>query len=600
MSGRFAHEMPFGAEIQSDGTVRFALWAPAQEAVSVVVDGDVVPMAAGQDGWFELVTRDAGAGSRYGFRLADGFKVPDPASRLQAEDVHGDSIVVDPGAYDWRTPGWTGRPWEEAVLYELHVGTFSSEGTFEGIRRRLDHFADLGVTAIELMPIADFPGARNWGYDGVLPYAPDTRYGTPEDLKRLIDDAHGRGLMVFLDVVYNHFGPEGNYLHLYAPQTFTDRHHTPWGAAIDFSRRPVRDYFIHNALYWLEEYRFDGLRFDAVHAILDDDSPHILTELAETVRARIGKGRHAHLVLENDANQARYLRPGHYDAQWNDDCHHAAHCVLTGESGGYYADYADSPIARLGRALAEGFIYQGEPSAFRDGEPRGEPSKGLPTTAFVDFIQNHDQVGNRAFGERLTMLAQEQAVAALQAVLLLAPSVPMLFMGEEWGAKEPFLFFCDFGDELAQAVRDGRRREFARFPEFRDASARAAIPDPIAPETFAASRLDWGRCDEAALARTRRLLDQRHAHVVPRLAGARGTGYRVVGARGLAVTWSMGDGAFLRLAASLGDETAAGDFAAAGKPIFESAPDVADGARAGAMPPWSVAWFLDPSTGAHA
>lgn len=599
MSGRFVHDMPFGASVGPDGAVRFALWAPAQEAVSVDVDGEVLPMEARGGGWFELVTAEARAGSRYGFRLSDGFKVPDPASRLQAEDVHGDSVVVDPGAFAWQSADWRGRPWEETVLYELHTGTFSPEGTFDGIRRHLDHFVELGVTAVELMPVADFPGARNWGYDGVLHYAPDTRYGRPEDLKRLIDEAHGRGLMVFLDVVYNHFGPDGNYLHLYAPQMFTERHHTPWGAAIDFSRREVRDFFIHNTLYWLEEYRFDGLRFDAVHAILDDCAPHILTELAETVRSRIDD-RHVHLVLENDANQARYLDPDHYDAQWNDDCHHAAHCVLTGEDGGYYADYADRPVARLGRALAEGFVYQGEPSAFRDGETRGEPSADLPAGAFVDFIQNHDQVGNRAFGERLTALAPPEALAALQAVLLLAPAVPLLFMGEEWGAEEPFQFFCDFGGDLAQAVRDGRRREFARFPQFRDAAARAAIPDPIAPETFAASCLDWNRRNEAVEALVRRLIGLRRAHIMPRLAGACGKKHRSVGERGLTVVWAMGDGASLRLAANLGHETASGTFGAAGEPIFESASGVAETARSGSMPPWSVAWFLQPAAEARA
>ena len=340
-----------------------------------------------------------------------------------------------------------------------------------GVIDKLDHLATLGVTAIELMPVADTPGRRNWGYDGVCLFAPQSAYGRPEELKALVDAAHGRGLMVFLDVVYNHFGPEGNYLHVYAPQFFTDRYHTPWGAAINFDGgfRPVRDFFIENALYWLEEYHLDGLRLDAVHAIRDNSTPDILVELAETVRRRVGTGRQVHLVLENDDNASRYLerdrddRPRWYTAQWNDDAHHALHVLLTGEDAGYYGDYSDAPARHLGRTLAEGFAYQGEASPHRGGSPRGTPSKRLPATAFVPFLQNHDQVGNRAFGDRISTLADADAVRAAVAVLLLAPSPPLLFMGEEWAARQPFPFFCDFGPDLADKVREGRRREFARF-----------------------------------------------------------------------------------------------------------------------------------------
>ena len=442
-------------------------------------------MPADEGGWFELVTA-AAAGSRYRYQLDNGLRIADPAARAQEDDVQGPSLVVDPHRYAWQNPAWAGRPWSQTVLYELHVGTFSDEGTFDGVRQKLSHLAGLGVTAIELMPLADFAGRRNWGYDGVLPFAPDRAYGEPDDLKRLIDEAHGLGLMVFLDVVYNHFGPDGNYLPLLAPEFFTEDIPTPWGAAINYALRPVRDFVIDNALYWLEEYRFDGLRLDAVHAIEDASEVHILTELAETVRWVIGRERYVHLVLENDANQARYLERDagghtlHYDAQWNDDFHHVAHALLTGERAGYYADYADRPVERLARALDRGFIYQGEPSAHRGGVPRGEPSGDLPPLAFVDFLQNHDQIGNRAFGERLTTLAEPARLKMMQALLLLAPQVPLLFMGEEWGAEEPFLFFCDFHDELADAVREGRRREFAHFPEFANAAARARIPDPNA------------------------------------------------------------------------------------------------------------------------
>ncbi|HEY6863977.1 MAG TPA: malto-oligosyltrehalose trehalohydrolase, partial [Burkholderiales bacterium] len=446
---RRRHEMPFGAS-PKDGGARFRLWAPAAKTVELCLGDETLAMDRDPEGWFETV-RPAGGGERYRYRIDSDLLVPDPASRFNPDDVHGPSELVDPLAYEWRDAAWRGRPWEDAVIYELHVGTFSAEGTYAGVERRLDELAGVGVTAVELMPLADFPGTRGWGYDGVLPYAPDASYGRPEDLKRLVDGAHARGLMMFLDVVYNHFGPDGNYLHSYAPRFFTDRYRTPWGAAIDFEdERAVREFFVHNALYWLEEYRFDGLRFDAVHAIHDASRPDIVEEIADRVRAGPGRERAIHLVLENDANRARYLergpdgRPRRYTAQWNDDVHHAFHVLLTGESDGYYSDYADRPAARLGRCLTEGFAYQGEPSPFRDGEIRGEPSAHLPPTAFVSFIQNHDQVGNRALGERISRLAPEAALEAAMAVLLLAPSPPMLFMGDEFAAATPFLFFCDF------------------------------------------------------------------------------------------------------------------------------------------------------------
>jgi maltooligosyltrehalose trehalohydrolase len=360
MTESFAHTMPFGAQVLQDGGTRFQLWAPSQEALGLVLEPDrrVVPMSQLDDGFFG-VTTDAPPGSRYRFQLEDGSRVPDPASRHQPEDVTGPSEVIDPRAYAWRHPAWRGRPWHEAVLYELHVGAFSEDGTFDGLRRRLDHLVRLGVTAVELMPLSDFSGTRNWGYDGVMPFAPDAVYGRPDDLKRLIDEAHARELMVFLDVVYNHFGPDGNYLAAYAPGFFRTDIATPWGAAIDFRRPEVRRFFTENALYWLMEYRFDGLRFDAVHAIA---APDWLDEMAAEVRATVEPGRHVHLVLEHDGNVAGHLRQG-FDAQWNDDAHHVLHVLLTGEADGYYADYAERPAERLARCLGEGFAYQGEPSA---------------------------------------------------------------------------------------------------------------------------------------------------------------------------------------------------------------------------------------------
>ncbi|HSE01217.1 MAG TPA: malto-oligosyltrehalose trehalohydrolase [Burkholderiales bacterium] len=557
------HRMPFGAETLAEGRCRFRLWAPSAREVALLraAPERVAPMAALGDGWWERI-ETAPAGTRYRYRIDGELQVPDPASRCNPEDVHGPSEVVDPAAFEWNDGDWRGRPWEDVALYELHVGTFSPEGTFAGVEARLDYLVELGVTAIELMPVADFPGRRGWGYDGVLPFAPDTAYGRPEDLKRLIAQAHARGLMVFLDVVYNHFGPEGNFLHAYASQFFTERHHTPWGAAINFDgpdARPVRDFFIHNALYWLEEYHFDGLRLDAVHAILDESTPDILVELAETVRRGPGRERHVHLVLENDRNQARYLARApdgtarRYDAQWNDDVHHAFHVLLTGESDGYYADYAEDSTRLLGRCLAEGYAYQGDVSRFRGRRARGEPSASLPPAAFVSLLQNHDQVGNRAFGERLVALADEAALRAATVAWLLAPAPPLLFMGEEFGAATPFLYFCDFTGELATAVREGRRREFAHFERFADPAARALIPDPNDPGTFQRSRLDWNCIGQQRhsrwLALYQRLLAVRRGQITPRLAGIRGHAgrFQVLGDGALAVEWRLGDGRGLEL-----------------------------------------------------
>jgi malto-oligosyltrehalose trehalohydrolase len=598
--------MPFGAELQDDGAVRFRLWAPGQAAVGLALENEpqILPMTRLEDGFFAVTTDAARAGSRYRFQLEDGLRVPDPASRHQPEDVHGPSEVIDPCSYVWQQPAWRGRPWHETVLYELHVGAFTEQGTFDGVRRKLDCLAELGATAIELMPLSDFPGARNWGYDGVMPFAPDAAYGRPEDLKHLIDAAHERGLMVFLDVVYNHFGPEGNYLHWYAKSFFEPEEHTPWGAAINYTLRPVRDFVIHNVLYWLEEYRFDGLRLDAVDRIIDRGQEHILKEIAATVRRNIPAERHVHLVLENDRNQTHLLerdqnsRPVYYDAQWNDDIHHVCHHLLTGESGGYYRDYVHKPARLLERALASGFVYQGEPSAHRDGALRGEPSTHLPPSAFVTFIQNHDQIGNRAFGERLAALATREAVQAMQAILLLAPQIPLLFAGEEWGAVQPFCFFTDFHDELADAVREGRRREFKKFPEFASAEARAHIPDPNDPATFAASRLDWAVAEQpehaAWLDLVRGLLRVRQEAIVPRLVGMEGGAATAtcLGERALQVAWTLGDRSELVLVANLAGQVSEVSAATEGEALFASHPDLADELRRGRLPPWSVLWLL--------
>jgi malto-oligosyltrehalose trehalohydrolase len=605
------HSMPFGAEYRDHDTVRFRLWAPAAHQVELCFgesnSSARLSLDRYDDGWFELVTDAAGPGTRYRFRIDGGQEVPDPASRFQPEDVHGPSEVIDPTSFDWTDDTWRGRRWEEAVIYELHVGAFSSASTFSAVGERLDYLADMGITAIELMPVADFPGRRNWGYDGVFPFAPDGTYGHPEDLKRLVSSAHARGLMVLLDVVYNHFGPEGNYLNCYAPQFFTDRHKTPWGNGINFDgpeSRAVRDFFIHNALYWLTEFHLDGLRLDAVHAITDNSPYHILSELADAVRRSVGPDRHIHLILENDRNQARYLQRTKscqvqaYSAQWNDDIHHALHVLITGEQDGYYSDHSDRPLAQLGRCLVEGFAYQGEQSLFRNGEARGERTAGLPPGAFVSFLQNHDQIGNRAFGERVTTIADPRAVRAAMAILLLAPSPPLLFMGEEFGAKTPFLFFCDFEKGLAEAVAAGRRNEFARFTRFSDPAARAGIPDPNASTTFEASRLDW---DDLAqphhrdwLSFYRQLLQLRFKHIGGRLADgcAIEAHYEIHGDHGLSAHWDFPDGSKLDLLANLGSASLAGLTAPRSQIIYASEEGSEDALTRGTMPAWCVAWFL--------
>ncbi len=546
----FAHSLPFGATLLPDGQTRFRLWAPSSETVSLELDGQAPkPMQAAEGGWHELALA-APPGTRYRYRVQDGLAVPDPASRLQGPDVHDPSVVVDPAAYEWRNAAWQGRPWHEAVVYEAHAGVM---GGFSGIRQRLPELRRLGVTAIEIMPIADFPGGRNWGYDGVLPFAPDTAYGTPDELKALVDEAHGMGLMVMLDVVYNHFGPDGAYLHAYAKSFFRDDIKTPWGAAIDFRRPEVCDYFIQNALYWLMEYRFDGLRFDAVHAISEEG---FLRDLAHTIRASVEPGRHVHLVLEHENNRAALLRTGPaaegFDAQWADDFHHCMHVLLTGESEGYYEDFQDA-TALLKACMAGGFAYQGQLSPHL-GRPRGEPSGHLPTTAFVVCLQNHDQIGNRAMGERLTALADPQALHAATALLLLCPFVPMLFLGEEYAARNPFLFFTSHNEDLAKLIREGRRSEFKHFAAFQDEERRKAIPDPNAPATFDASVAD--KADPAMFTFMQDLLALRAKHVVPGIPGCRSLDVDVLAPGALRAEWRLGNGQLLAITFNLGHAAA--------------------------------------------
>jgi len=581
--------MRFGPKLDANG-VTFRLWAPAAKHVDLVLDHRH-PMQAQAAGWYELIVPSAGAGTLYKFCIDGDLEVPDPASHFQPDDVAGLSEVINHDQYRWQAEHWRGQPWEEAAFLELHVGAFTPGSSFRAVIEKLDDVRDTGLTAIELMPLADFSGRRNWGYDGVLLYAPDSAYGRPDDLKALIDAAHQRGLMVFLDVVYNHFGPEGNYLSRYAPGFFTAAE-TPWGTAIDYRVPQVRAFAIQNALHWLRHYRFDGLRLDAVHAIVQPGQPSMLHDLSRAVgEFAVATGRMIHLVLENDDNGAALLDPrtnppqGKFRAQWNDDYHHAWHVLLTGERYGYYQDYVVEPRQHIARVLSSGLAYQGEASPHRAGRRRGEPSGALPPMAFINFLQNHDQIGNRAMGDRLSTQADERALAAALAIMLLTPMPPLLFMGEEWGSKQPFPFFCDFHGALADAVRRGRREEFkSAYAKLGD-----NIPDPLNEETFRSAVLDWNarETDEgrARLKLVGDLLTVRHREIAPRLAGATFGSARLE-ENVLIAEWMLGGSTALQLGANLSNEgvRGPGDLKA-GRIIWGDS-------ASKTMPPWSVVWIV--------
>jgi malto-oligosyltrehalose trehalohydrolase len=588
----------FGATVH-EGGVHFRLFAPAAHGVRIVFDGGPrsARMTQEANGWFAHDESLAGTGTRYAFCVDDSDElIPDPASRFQPDGPHGASEVIDPKLFSWPETSWNGRAMHEQVVYELHLGAFSASGTYAGAVAHLDHLADIGVTAVEVMPLSSFPGKRNWGYDGTFPYAPCAVYGRPDDFKRFIVEAHRRKLAVILDVVYNHFGPEGNYLHMLAPEFFTEKYKTPWGAAINFEGidlADVRAFFIENARYWIEEYRIDGLRLDATQMIFDTSTPPVLHELRDAIMANVAPDRRVTLVVENENNDVSLLRAG-YDGQWNDDVHHCMHVLATGETGGYYRDYAEKPAWFLAKALATGYAFQGDESRVRPGVRRGAPSADFPLSSFVNCLQNHDQIGNRACGERICAIAPEDAVRAMTSVLLLAPSPPLLFMGEEWNASTPFLFFCDFEPGLAKLVTEGRRREFAQFPEFANDELRETIPDPSAPATFAASRLHWDELEEETHARIndgyRTLLHVRNEEIVPRAERVRGTDatFSTVGERGIAVSWRMDDGAMLELRANLGDEPLAGLATAPGRTLYATH----EGTSENDVPAWYVRWSL--------
>ena len=542
---KFKHDLPFGATVLADGNTRFRIWAPSAPTLDLAIDGGRLGMIAEAGGWHSL-TVPAKAGTRYQYVMPDGLHFADPASRMQDTDVHGPSVVVDPTDYVWQSEDWHGRPWHEQVLYELHPGLM---GGFRGIQDHLPELQRLGITAIELMPVADYPGNHGWGYDGVLPYSPERAYGTPNDLKAMIDKAHSLGISVFLDVVYNHFGPDGAYIHVFASKFFREDLQTPWGAAIDFRRGEVRDYFIQNTVYWLKEYRFDGLRFDAVHEISEED---FLYDLSRIARGQVEAGRHVALVLENERNNVALIGgPPRFDAQWTDDFHHVMHVLLTKETEGYYDAFQDV-TNQLRRILAEGFAYQGE-SMPGETRGRGSASGGLPSTAFVIFLQNHDQTGNRAMGERLSVLAEPGAVRAATALMLLTPFVPMLFMGEEFASTSPFLFFTDHHNELADQVRIGRRNEFRGFSGFKDEAKLALIPDPNAPSTFAASAPE--PTDPAQFDWMRNVISLRRKHIMPGIPGCRSQGADVLGDGAVRAEWLLSDGKRLMIALNLGTAT---------------------------------------------
>jgi maltooligosyltrehalose trehalohydrolase len=560
---RSRHDMPFGASLQEGGGALFRLWAPgARQAELALYAGApaqprFVPAACDAQGWWECSVPEAGAGALYHWRIDGDLLVPDPASRQNPHGVHQPSCVVDPVQFEWDAD-WMGRPWPEVVLYEMHVGAFTSEGTFAAAAQRLEALARLGITAIELMPVADFPGRFGWGYDGVLPFAPHAAYGTPDEFKQFIQQAHRLGLMVFLDVVYNHFGPDGNYLGHYAPQFFSQTHNSPWGAAINFDgpgSRHVRDFFIHNALHWIVEYRIDGLRLDAVHAIADSSRPDIVEEISAAVR-NATPGRHVHLVLENEDNGYHRLaatpQPGRYDAQWNDDFHHALHVVLTGETQRYYHDYGNEPMNLLARSFTHGMLF--EPSKRQPGGARKDCREAPPQPlgAMVNYANNHDQTGNRAFGERLGQLAPPGARQLATLLALLTPAIPMLFFGEEFGATTPFLYFADWQGELRDAVREGRKREFGH--------AAGELPDPCDERTFEASRPDIGHQQTADGQRWLELVQSalalRKAHISPRqhlLLTGQHTAQRLA-ETGIRVCWRYSDGQAIVLELNLGPQ----------------------------------------------
>ncbi len=594
------HDLPFGAAVLAEGGVRFRFFAPAVPSVRLLLDGrDALSMQADGHGWHELNVPNAAAGSRYRYLLPDGTQVPDPASRFQPEDVDGPSEVVDPSAYRWAESPWRGLPWHLTVIYELHVGTFTEDGTFRPAIGNLAALQALGVTAIELLTISDFAGLRNWGYDTVLLYAPDSAYGRPEDLKAFVEAAHERGLQVILDAVYNHFGPEGNYLPRYFPQILSNKYSTAWGQALNFDgdcSAEAREFIVQNALYWIREYHVDGLRLDATHAIIDNGPRHILDELADRVHAAAGD-RHVHLILENENNIAHRLTRSPdgavqcYTAQWNHDVDHLLGAGFMGTFDDRQND-DKGETDRLGKALAEGFVI-----AAQENHDEFEAGCHVPPTAFVSFLQSHDLIGNRIFGERVSNLLPAATVRALVAVALLLPQTPMLFMGEEWGASTPFPYFCDFHGDLGEAVRKGRYEQISKLPGVSQEDLKHA-PDPQAEATFLSAKLQWHqRSDEVHagwLELYTSLLSIRRERLMPSLANLPGRcgAYEVLGPGALKIAWKLKGGVRLYLAANLWHAAREGFGPAMGEVLWLEGSESSEGGS-GNLGPWSVRWSVE-------
>lgn len=593
------HRMPFGAELQPDGSVAFRIYAPGVPSIQLEIEGahKLQPLPQRSPGWFRLTTAEASAGSLYRFVLPDGTRVPDPASRFQPRDLSGPSQVMDPTAYVWNCATWKGRPWHEAILYELHIGTFTPHGTFSSATSKLDHLADLGITAIELMSVADFAGNRNWGYDGVLLYAPDSAYGQPDDMKAFIDAAHARGILVILDVVYNHFGPEGDFMPEYFPQIRSDRHNTPWGRAFNFDApgsAEVREFVIQNALYWIEEFQLDGLRLDASHAIIDESPKHVLDELRDRVEAATC-GRPIHLILEHEQNISQRLRrdalgkPTSYTAQWNHDITHLLAAVL-GKSCDDRTQDDSGETDKLSRAISRGFVIAAEESG------RDNVNAHVPPTAYIDFIQTHDLIGNRIFGDRLHSIADPAAVRAIAAILLLSPQIPLLFMGQEWAASTPFPFFSDYHGELAEAVRKGRCDQLAHQDPAPSPEELARAPNPQAESTLRSAQLRWDELNQPEHATWfqwyRRILAVRTREIIPLLSDLTDTSsrYEVLGPGVFHVSWKL-QSSELHLAANLCSTSTTAFPQVPGRELWTEGEQ--QGSNAG---PWSIRWTIGDQT----
>jgi maltooligosyltrehalose trehalohydrolase len=561
--GEFRRRLPIGAELQSGGGVHFRVWAPTADAVKVVFERSALELSPEGAGYFEGHSREAEAGTLYRFRLDSSERLlPDPASRFQPQGPHGPSEIIDPGSYSWSgEDGWKGVKREGQVLYELHVGTFTPEGTYAAAAEKLPLLKELGATVLEILPLSDFAGRFGWGYDAVNLFAPSRLYGRPDDLRQFIDRAHRMGLAVILDVVYNHLGPDGNYLPEFAPRFFDPKVATDWGPAIRFDgpgAGPVRDFYLANARYWIEELHFDGLRFDATQDIHDTSSLHIVAALAREAREAAGQ-REVLLVAENEPQDTRLARSadvGGYgiDALWNDDFHHSARVALTGRSEAYYTDYLGSPQELLS-AVKWGYLYQGQHYRWQ-GKRRGAPGLDLDPSTFVNFLENHDQVANSARGERLHSVCAPARYRALTALLLLAPGTPMLFQGQEFASSAPFPYFADQSPEIASQVREGRKKFLAQFPSLALQEVQARIPDPGAEETFTSAKLDWSERERnaEALALHRDLLRLRREDPVLQRQVWRGIDGAVLSPSAFVVRYFSPDGQDRLLLVNLGSD----------------------------------------------